>query len=310
MMRYLCFDITNMLHRTFFAQRNEDDETLAGLATHSALVTLNKYFKQHKPHKVVMAFDRSSWRKEYTASDECLSKKPYKGNRRQDMTPAQEAKYQRFLGHLAEFERLIIEHTTIMTLVAQRLEADDLIAGFCQVYANDDNEIVIISSDSDLLQLTRYPNVRVISPVTDKEQSLDDYGGDPLFYIFQKCIRGDPTDNVQSAFPRVKSKKIREAYDDEYARANLMNETWGIKDPTTGEFTTQYRVGDLFKENEKLIDLEKQPSDIRRIILETIDEAGATHKQFSMFHILKFLGKYKLNKIKEGIDQYIPLLSR
>lgn len=309
-MKYLVFDITNMLHRTFFAQRNEDDETIAGLATHSALVTLNKYFKQHKPHKVVMAFDRSSWRKEYTASEECISKKPYKGNRRQDMTPSQEAKYKRFLGHLAEFEQLIIEHTTIMTLVAQKLEADDLIAGFCQVYADDDNEIVIISSDSDLLQLTQYPNVRVISPATDKEQSLEDYDGDPLYYVFQKCVRGDPTDNVQSAFPRVKSTKIREAYDDEYAYANLMNETWGIKDPETGEYTQQYRVGDLFKENQKLIDLAKQPKDIRRIILETVDEASNTHKQFSMFYILKFLGKYKLNKIKEGMDQYIPLLSR
>ena len=89
-----------------------------------------------------------------------------------------------------------------------------------------------------------------------------------------------------------------------------MNETWGIKDPETGEFTTQYRVGDLFKENEKLINLAKQPADIRRLILETIDEAADKQKQFSMFYILKFLGKYKLNKIKEGMDQYIPLLSR
>ena len=54
-MRYLVFDISNLLYRTFFVQRQENDETLAGIAAHSALVTLNKYFKKYKPDRVVMA---------------------------------------------------------------------------------------------------------------------------------------------------------------------------------------------------------------------------------------------------------------
>jgi hypothetical protein len=33
-------------------------------------------------------------------------------------------------------------------------------------------------------------------------------------------------------------------------------------------------------------------------------------RAFSLFFILKFIGKYKLVKIKESIDQYIPLLSK
>ena len=303
-MKYLVFDISNLLHRTFFAQRDLDDETIAGMATHTALVTLNKYFKMYKPHVVVMAFDRSSWRKLYTASDECVSKKPYKGNRRQDMTPSQEAKFQRFMNHLKEFEALIRDNTTIMTLAKDTLEADDLIAGFAQVYNDDDNDIIIISADSDLLQLTKYTNVSVISPATDKPQSLEDFEGDPEYYVFQKCIRGDSTDNVQSAFPRVRATRILKAYKDEFERVQLMKETW------TDQNETMFVVGDLFKENEKLINLEKQPKDIRKLIFQTIDEEANRPRQFSMFYILKFIGKYKLNKIKEGIDQYIPLLSR
>ena len=302
-MRYIVFDISNLLHRTFFAQRDEDDETLAGLATHTALVTLNKYFKQFRPDVVVMAFDRSSWRKEYTASDKCVSGKKYKGNRRQDMTPAQEAKYQRFMNHLKEFEVLIRDNTTITSLACDKLEADDLIAGFCQIYNDENNEIIIISADSDLLQLTRYENVVVISPATDKAQSLTDYDDDPLYYLFQKCVRGDPTDNVQSAYPRVRATRIQKAYKDEFERTTLMKETWTMLDK-------EFVVEDVFKENQLLIDLEKQPADIRRLIFSTIDEEMDRSKQFSMFYILKFIGKYKLNKIKEGIDQYIPLLSR
>lgn len=303
-MKYLVFDISNMLYRTFFVQRQESDETLAGLATHTALVTLNKYFKKHKPHRVVMAFDRKSWRKEYTASEECLSKKPYKGNRRQDMTPAQQEKYARFIDHMKEFEALIENYTTILTLVEQDLEADDLIAGFCQQEASEDNEIIIISTDTDLLQLKRYPNVAVISPANDKEQMLDEFDNDPLYYVFQKCIRGDSTDNVQSAFPGVRQTRIKKAFTDPFERENLMKELW------TNEKKVQFRVQDLFEENQKLIDLEKQPDDIRQLIELSVKAAVKRKREFSMFFILKFIGKYKLIKIKESIDQYLPLLSR
>lgn len=303
-MKYLVFDISNMLYRTFFVQRQETDETLAGLATHTALVTLNKYFKKHKPHRVVMAFDRKSWRKEYTASEACLSKKPYKGNRRQDMTPAQQEKYARFIDHMKEFEALIENYTTILTLVEQDLEADDLIAGFCQQEASEDNEIIIISTDTDLLQLKRYPNVAVVSPANDKEQMLDEFDNDPLYYVFQKCIRGDATDNVQSAFPGVRQTRIKKAFTDPFERENLMKELW------TNENKVQFRVQDLFEENQKLIDLEKQPDDIRQLIELSVKAAVKRKREFSMFFILKFIGKYKLIKIKESIDQYLPLLSR
>lgn len=305
-----------MLYRTFFAQTNETDDTIAGLATHSALVTLNKYFKQFKPDKVIMAFDRASWRKQYTASDLCISGKAYKGNRRQDMTPAQRAKYQRFMEHMREFEALIAEHTTIISLQAEMLEADDLIAGVCQLYGSDeDNEIIIISTDTDLLQLKKYPSVRVISPATDKEQHLEDFDGDAELYVFTKCIRGDSTDNVQSAYPGVRMTRIKKAYADPFERANLMKEKWkGLRTVMQdGEPTTEpheFVVEDLFEENQMLINLEMQPDPIRRLIERSVAEAMAKDRHFSMFHILRFIGKYKLVKIKDSLDQYIPMLSR
>lgn len=302
---WICFDISNMLFRTFFVARNgEDDITLAGLASHSALVTLNKYYKQFKPKKgVVMAFDRSSWRKEYTASDDCHpATKPYKGNRRKDMSPAQQAKYAKFIDHLREFEQLICEHTTIISLVEEKLEADDLIAGFCQI--NDGDNTIIISADSDLLQLKRHEGVRVVSPANDKEQMLDDYNNDPLYYVFQKCLRGDPTDNIQSAYPRLRTARIEKAYSDPFERVQLMKETW------TDEKKQEVVVEEMFKENQKLIDLEKQPKDIRLKILTAVDEALNKERKFSMFHILKFCGKYDLKKISDSIDQFVPMLSR
>jgi hypothetical protein len=301
-MKYLCFDISNLLYRTFFVQRDEDDETIAGLATHSALMTLNKYFRQIKPERVVMAFDRNSWRKEYTASDVCLSKRPYKGNRRKDMSPAQQAKYQRFLNHLREFEDLITKHTTIHTLACDRLEADDLIAGFVQMHPTD--SITIISSDSDLSQLLKHENVRIISPSDDKPVTLEkEYDGDPELFLFFKCIRGDTSDNIRSAFPRVRAERLKKAYADPYERVQLMKESW------TDEHGQANTVEDLYEENQLLIDLELQPEPIRVLMTQTIEDEMKLKKQFSYFHIMKFIGKYQLHKIRDSIDQYLPLLS-
>ena len=303
-MDYCLIDCSNLLYRTFYANVNESEDVVAGLAMHSALITMNKYYRMFRPDRLVMVFDRNSWRKDYTASEKCLSKRAYKGNRRQNMTPAQQAKFARFKQHLREFEELITNYTTIVTLAQLHLEADDLIAGFARKYSGNGNKITIVSADSDLLQLTRYENVSVISPATDKPQSLDDYDGDPLYYLFQKCIRGDSTDNVQSAFPRVRATRIKAAYNDPYEMVKLMKETW------INENKVEFVVEGLFKENQLLIDLEKQPENIRMLIDETIEEEMEKKKKFSMFFIMKFIGKFQLKKIQESIDQYVNMLSQ
>ena len=301
---WVMIDVSNILFRTFFVARpGDDDITVAGMAAHTALTTINKYFKQLKPKRgMVMAFDRTSWRKAYTASDEAHpASKPYKGNRRQDMTPAQVLKFEQFLAHIKEFEELITNHTNVITLAGDNLEADDVIAGFCQI--NEGSDIVIISADSDLLQLKRYNGVRVISPMYDKELMLEDYDGDPMYYLFQKCMRGDPTDNIQSAFPRCRTARIKKAYDDPFERVQLFKETW------TDEKNNTILVEDMFYENQKLIDLSQQPDNIRLAILTAVDAAMDKEHKFSMFHILKFCGKYELKRITENIDTYIPMLS-
>jgi 5'-3' exonuclease len=252
-----------------------------------------------------MCFDRDSWRKEYTAEHDFL--KPYKGNRRKDMSESQQYKYARFKAHLVEFENLIINHTTIITLYGERLEADDLIAGFVQ--HKPENNIIIISADSDLAQLMKYNNVQLISPATDKKQTtLEKFENDPEYYLFHKCIRGDITDNVQSAYPRVRSTKIKEVYEnamegDGYKYINFMKEKW--IDQNKRVFT----VAEMFTHNQALIDLEKQPKDIRQIMENTLLEELELKKQFSYFHILKFIGKYKLDKIRDNIDMFVPMLS-
>ena len=303
-MKFLVFDISNMLYRSFFANQGtvgNDVDTATGLANHMAMVVLNKFFNQYKPHQIYVACDRPSWRKVYTKSDECLSGKPYKGNRRQKQTPKQKAAYEEFMEHVQEFENLLAEHTTIRVLKADLLEADDLIAGMCQMHPDD--EITIISTDKDFMQLIR-PGVTLIDPSSGKPRALTEWNDDPEYFMFEKCLRGDTGDNVQAAFPRVRKTRIRTAYADAYERANLMHETWVDH---TGK---EHVVKDLFEENELLMDLSAQPEFVRDRIEATIRGAQEDPGDFNYFQFMKYLGKYDMKKVASQLEHFVPMLSR
>lgn len=305
MKKLLCVDMSNLLYRTFYAHKGEDDITLAGLAHHMALTTLNKYFKAFKPHKLVLCFDRPNWRKEYTQSDDCVSKKLYKGNRRKKMTQKEKEKYQTFLNHLAEFEDMMKEHSSSVVLAADKLEADDLISGVVQVASLDhDTEIIIVSGDKDLIQLLGYKNVKLINPATGKERDLKEWNNDAEFFLFEKCIRGDLGDNVQSAFPRCRKNKIVAAFNDDLNRANLMHETWTHPDGR------EMIVRDLFKENQLLMDLRCQPAKIQKLIIKTVIDGMSNPGRFSYFQFVRFCGKYDLKKITEHAELFTSMLSR
>lgn len=304
-MKYLVFDMTNLLYRTFFANKSQDDVTIAGMAHHMALMTLNKYFKYYKPHKVIMCFDRPSWRKEYTKSDECISGKLYKGHRRKKMSPSEKEKYEAFQDHIKEFESIMQIHTSAISLAADELEADDLIGGCVDVLTLDeDNEVIVVTADKDMIQCLQSDQVQLVNPADGKHRTLDDWDGDAGLFMFEKCIRGDAGDNVQSSLPRCKKTRILKAYNDELERANLMHETW--TDPTGKEFVVKH----LFKENELLMDLSKQPERIKKIIIKTILDGMNDPGSYSHFHFLKFLGKYEMKKVAEQLEQFVPMLSR
>jgi len=306
MKKYLMFDMTNLLYRTFFANKSEDDVTIAGMAHHMALTTLNKYFKLYKPHKVIMCFDRPSWRKDYTKSDECVSGNLYKGNRRKDMTAAQQKKFEQFIDHITEFEQIMRQHTSAAVLVKDKLEADDLMAGFCDIFSmEDDVEIIMVSADKDMMQCLKYDCVKLVNPADGKERTLDDWDGDADLFMFEKCIRGDRGDNVQSSYPRCKKTRILRAYADPLECANMMHDTW-IRPTDEKEFVVKH----LFKENELLMDLSKQPPEIYRTIVKTIMKEMEDTGSYSHFHFLRFLGKYEMKKVADSLDLFVPMLSR
>lgn len=299
-MKILVVDIPNLFFRVVAAHNTKfggDEEDKAGLALHSCLNTMNKWYTKVQPDKIIVVFEGSNnWRKTYTKSPECKSGVIYKGNRVKD--PSMEHLFQ----VITDFETLARNHTSIVCLSADTLEGDDLIAGCAQYFSKEGHEVIILSGDKDFMQLLKLDNVKLLNPDKGEFRECDN----PEYFIFEKCIRGDTGDNVRSAFPRVRSKRLEKAYQDQYEMVSLMNETWSITD---NEKEKKFSVKELFEENQLLMDLEKQPDDIRDLIFSTINDGIEKRGKFSMFAFQKFVGQHGLKQIGENVNKFIKLLS-
>lgn len=324
-MKYLIVDLANTFFRSrHVAHKQSDDWDKLGFAIHSTLASINKAWRDQRGDHVVICLEGRSWRKDFY--------KPYKANRavaRAALTEAEQELDQLFWDAFDNLKTFLSEKTNCTVMQHPELEADDLIAGWIQNHPNDEH--VIISSDSDFHQLLA-ANVTQYNGVADELHTLEgifDKKGklvidkktkepkkipDPKWILFEKCMRGDPTDNVFSAYPGVRAKSsknkvgLMEAFEDRskkgYAWNNLMLQRW------TDHNGDEHRVMEDYERNCTLVDLSKQPEDIRAKITETITTASVNlQRPMIGAQFMKFCGKYDLVKISENAQQYADFLS-
>lgn len=310
MAKSLIMDANNLLYRTFFAQIDEAEDVVIGMCHHAALWTMQKYYREYPADEIVMAFDSLSWRKLYTKDlSQCVTYKKYKGHRRQNLTPSQQAKLEKFDTHVQEFAQMLKTETSILVLREKYLEADDLIAGYIQ--NNPDMQHVLVTSDKDYIQLLGRNNLTIIDPDSGKPRSLKEWNDDPDFFMFEKCLRGDTSDNVMSAYPRLRSKKIVEAYSDEYAKETIMNHTFKVLVNTDdgGIEEQEFNTREVFEENDLLMNLHSQPDPIKKLMVSSIENARLTKGKFNYMKFIKFCGKHQLKNILDKVDQFVPMLA-
>jgi 5'-3' exonuclease len=290
------------------------------MALHITFNSVKKAWQDFEGKHVVFCLEGRSWRKDYY--------KPYKANRaetRAAMTVKEQEEDKLFWETFDAFKEFVETKTNCTVLQHPNLEADDLIAGFIQSHPNDDH--VIISTDSDFHQLLA-PNVKQYNGVSEETHTLEgifDKKGklvkdkktnepkavpDPKWILFEKCIRGDSSDNVFSAYPgvRVKGTKnkvgLTEAFEDRdkkgWAWNNLMLQRWADHEGK------EHRVLDDYERNVKLIDLTAQPEDIKIKINETINAQTNEPKNVSQvgIRLLKFCQLYDMKRMMDTIQTY------
>lgn len=310
----LIIDGNNILYRTFHANNKsgDPDNVVIGLCIHSALITMNKLFRTFAPDDLIVVFDTTSWRKEYTKDlSLCVTNKKYKGYRRIDQTPDQTRLFEMLDEHIDDFADMLDDRTSVLVLRRELLEGDDLMAAYVQM--NRDDENIVVSGDKDMMQLLRYPGVKVINPADGEPRSLDDWGGNADLFMFEKCIRGEAkkNDNIQSSFPRLLRTKIMKVLDDPFLHENIMNHTFSqpeeLPDGSYGDVT--YTTRDLFQENEILMDLRKQPDVIKRLMVKTVIAARESRGKYNHIKFLQFCTRQELDKILSRVEELVPMLS-
>ena len=124
-------------------------------------------------------------------------------------------------------------------------------------------------------------------------------------------MRGDPSDNIFSAYPGVRKKSTKnkigllEAFGDRqtkgYTWNNLMLTKW------VDHEGNEHRVMDDYERNKLLVDLHGQPEAIIEELDQTIANAKAENKNISQVGIrfMRFCAKYDLNRISEQAQLYV-----
>jgi 5'-3' exonuclease len=324
-MNYALIDTANTFFRArHVASRNSDTWEKIGMALHLTLASVNQIVRNHKIDHVVFCLEGRSWRKDFY--------KPYKANRKLDesaMTEAEIEENKMFWETYEMFITFLREKTNVSVLREPNAEADDLIARFIHLHPNDTH--YIISSDTDYVQLIaenvfQYNGVsnELITlqgyfkdngkPVVDKKTKEHKLLEDPQYLLFKKCMRGDATDNVFSAYPGVREKGSKnkvglvEAFADRTKQGfnwnNMMLQRWVDHDGV------ERRVRDDYERNRTLIDLTAQPDDVKVKVDDAIRNGVRTTTTPQVgVHFMKFCGKYELQKISDQADSYAKWLN-
>lgn len=338
MKKYILFDAYNIYFRALHTISERDIDLCKSMMLHMIFNMIKKACDKFSPDHIVVCCDGlGTWRKtEYPK---------YKANRiekLQDRT-VYEINRDNALKDLFENEFIpfLKTKTNVSVLQFQSAEADDLISRFIALHPNDN--VVIVSTDNDFVQLLN-DNVFIYNSMEDRlisnkcvmetiknkplkftikegkisvpkdQNKLDDTHYQPTkdwveYALFSKCIRGDKSDNIFSAYPGIREKSskdkvgLREAFEDRnnkgFAWTTFMNSTW--KDIEGKEHT----VKDDYEFNKKLVDLNSIPEKFRVCIDDYIKSALITdNKAMVSFTLSAFLEKWNLVNLLKTISSF------
>jgi len=260
----ILIDFSSITIATVFAQGknalNED------LLRHQILNSLRMYNLKYRDRygKMIIACDGGSWRKDYYAQYKAARKK----NR--DASSMDWTEIYRILNKVRDE---ITEYMPYAVIQIRGAEADDIVATLVETTQEFGSyeDVMIISSDKDFIQLQKYGNVGQYSPATKKLIS----DKNPKRYLFEHIIKGCSGDGV----PNIRS--CDEALINEDMRQTPIRTTsidaW-FKSFSEGKLesvltTEEYRN---YIRNETCIDLSKIPESISKQILDAYTTALVT----------------------------------
>ncbi len=181
-------DGTSVCYRSFFALKLSTSQGLPTGAVYGVYQTFKKLFSRYEPAYLGVCFDVS--RKTHRTE----KFRDYKINR----PPLPDG-----LKTQLPLIKQLLAAMGIAMIEQEGFEADDLIASLCHRALRENYEVVIVSSDKDMLQLLCAAGVRYYNyhknVLMDREHFFKEYGFKPEAIVDYLSLTGDASDNIPGA---------------------------------------------------------------------------------------------------------------
>lgn len=243
------------------------------LFTKSMMTTI----KLFNPSNVIVAMDKSSWRKDVYPL--------YKANRKQSRD-ASAVDFEKFFEVMEVFfEDMKNTITNIPFVRIEKCEADDIIA----VLSKDviKSNIVIVSTDKDLNQLLSLQHIKQYDPINKKYFNV----ANPTQELNIKVLTGDAGDNIPGIMPKCGPVKA----------AKLINE--GLATVTTNSVLMAN-----YTRNRQLIDFNFIPNDISELIKNEYNKYS--YKPLDGRKLFNFFIKHKMSAMLDEVQELSEMLKR
>jgi 5'-3' exonuclease len=278
----ILIDLNQVLLGGLMAQITNKKTTLdEDLIRHLILNTLRYNIKQFRNEygEVVLCSDnRKYWRKELFPF--------YKAGRKKAREKS-DLDWHLIFDMLAKFKLELRENFPYKVIDVEGAEADDIIGTLAPRAVHHEN-VLILSSDGDFLQLQRYNTGK--HKIKQYNPSLKKYvkSEQPLLELKEKIIRGDKGDGIPNIFSPsdcfvrdMRQKAITQKILDKLLTEDV--DKWNESEKIN------------FARNETLIDLTFIPVEIKEKIINTYEEAVPASKS-------KMLNYFIDNKLKNLMD--------
>jgi hypothetical protein len=255
-----------------------------GLIRHVVLNSLRSYVKQFKSKYgsfVICCDSRKYWRRDVFPF--------YKANRKKDRQ-ASKFDWTLIFDTLNKIRDEIKNNFPYRVIEVEGAEAYDVIAVLAGRFASSE-DILILSSDEDFVQLQKYKNVHQYSPSVKRFLKTDN----PRLFLKEHVLRGDRGDGVPN-FLSADNTLVTKERQKNINKVKLQE--WLHLDPEA--FCTSDVMKRGYARNKLLIDLDCIPAELQKRIVETYDDS----KPKSRTDMLNYLISNKLKALVEVADEF------
>jgi 5'-3' exonuclease len=258
-----------------------------GLIKHMALNILRNHIKTFRKTygEVVLCCDnRKYWRKDIFPY--------YKAGRKKNREKS-DLDWHLIFDILGRFKNELKEHFPYKVIDVEGAEADDVIGTLAPRHVAHEN-VLILSSDGDFLQLQQYNNAKYQIKQYNPTAKKYIISNDPHKDLKEKIIRGDAGDGIPNVLSASDSfvNSIKQKSITEPKLQVMMNEDWNDWDNEYAKIN--------FDRNRRLIDLSFIPAELKQEIINTYEEFKPSPKN----KLLDYFISNKLMNLMDVIEDF------